>query len=64
MRLILVVSNAALWFAVNVPGRLPIIVVADRVVGALTLGMLLLLVSRFARNLYVLARMEPQRFER
>jgi len=26
--------------------------------------MLLLLVGRFARNLYVLARMEPQRFER
>ncbi len=64
VRLILVLSNAALWFAVNVPGRLPIIVVADRVVGALTLGMLLLLVGRFARNLYVLARMEPQRFER
>jgi hypothetical protein len=42
----------------------PIIVVADYVVGALALGMLLLLVGRFARNLYVLARMEPQRFER
>ena len=64
VRLILVLSNAALWFAVNVPGRFPIIVVADRIVGALTLGMLLLLVGRFARNLYVLARMEPQRFER
>ncbi len=64
VRLILVLANAALWLAVNVPGRLPIIVVADRIVGALTLGMLLLLVGRFARNLYVLARMEPQRFER
>ena len=64
VRLILVLANAALWLAVNVPGRLPIIVVADRIVGALTVGMLLLLVGRFARNLYVLARMEPQRFER
>jgi len=64
VRLILVLLNAALWFAVNTPGRLPIIVIADRIVLALTLGMLLLLVGRFARNLYVLARMEPQRFER
>jgi hypothetical protein len=51
---------AALW---EVKGPLPIGVVANWTLAILLGGMVVLFVGRFARNLYRLAKLEPQRFK-
>src|SRR2546426_7849775 len=61
VRLILVALNTMLFVLRPVPGlaALPWRLLADGVLGAAALGMLVLLVSRFARNLHDLGRLEP-----
>ena len=63
VRIILIALNTGLALHRHVPGlaSVPIRLVADVVCGAATLGMLALLVGRFARNLRDLARLEPPR---
>jgi len=65
VRLLLVVLNtvlalAALW---EVKGPWPIRLVANWTLAILLAGMVALFVGRFARNLYRLAKLEPQRFK-
>jgi phosphatidylglycerophosphate synthase len=65
VRVLLVILNtmlavAALW---EVKGPLPIGVVANWTLAILLGGMVVLFVGRFARNLYRLAKLEPQRFK-
>ena len=64
VRLLLVFLNtvlalAALW---KVKGPWPIRLVANWTLAILLAGMVVLFVGRFARNLYRLAKLEPQRF--
>src|SRR5258707_1210428 len=64
VRLLLVLLNtmlalAALW---RIKGPFPVGVVANWTLAVLLTGMLALFVGRFARNLYRLAKLEPQRF--
>ena len=64
VRLLLVFLNtvlalAALW---EVKGPWPIWLVANWTLAILLTGMVALFVGRFARNLYRLAKLEPQRF--
>jgi len=65
VRLLLVFLNtvlalAALW---EVKGPWPIRLVANWTLAILLAGMVALFVGRFARNLYRLAKLEPQRFK-
>jgi phosphatidylglycerophosphate synthase len=65
VRLLLVFLNtvlalAALW---EVKGPWPIWLVANWTLAILLAGMVVLFVGRFARNLYRLAKLEPQRFK-
>jgi hypothetical protein len=65
VRLLLVVLNtvlglAALW---EVKGPWPIRLVAYWTLAILLAGMVVLFVGRFARNLYRLDKLEPQRFK-
>ena len=65
VRLLLVSLNtvlalAALW---EVKGPWPITLVANWTLAILLAGMVALFVGRFARNLYRLAKLEPQRFK-
>ena len=65
VRLLLVFLNtvlalAALW---EVKGPWPIRLVANWTLAILLAGMVALFVGRFARNLYRLAKIEPQRFK-
>jgi archaetidylinositol phosphate synthase len=64
VRLLLVILNttlavAAVW---QIKGPLPIGVVANWTLAILLTAMVVLFVGRFARNLYRLAKLEPQRF--
>ena len=64
VRLLLIALNttlalAALW---EVKGPWPIAHVANWTLAILLIGMVALFVGRFARNLYRLAKLEPQRF--
>jgi phosphatidylglycerophosphate synthase len=60
-RLMLIAVNAGLALHHFIPGMsgVPIRLVADGLLAALALGMVAMLVGRFARNLKNLARMEP-----
>lgn len=65
VRLLLVILNtmlalAALW---EVKGPWPIELVANWTLAIVLTGMVTLFVARFARNLYRLAKLEPQRFK-
>jgi phosphatidylglycerophosphate synthase len=65
VRLLLIALNttlalAALW---EVKGPWPIALVANWTLAILLGGMVALFVGRFAKNLYRLARLEPQRFK-
>src|SRR5207245_10487239 len=65
VRLLLVLLNttlalAALW---EVKGPWSIALVANWTLAILLTGMVALFVGRFARNLYRLAKLEPQRFK-
>jgi phosphatidylglycerophosphate synthase len=65
VRLLLVILNtilavAALW---QVKGPFPVGIVANWTLAILLGGMVALFVGRFARNLYRLAKLEPQRFK-
>src|SRR2546427_4323318 len=64
VRLLLVLLNSLLAVAalLAVKGPLPVGVVANWTLGILLGGMVALFVGRFARNLYRLAKLEPQRF--
>jgi phosphatidylglycerophosphate synthase len=63
VRLILIALNAGLALQAHVPALagIPIRLVADAICAAAALGMLALLVHRFAGNLRTLARLEPLR---
>jgi len=65
VRLLLVMLNttlalAALW---EVQGPWPIALVVNWTLAILLTGMVALFIGRFARNLYRLAKLEPQRFK-
>jgi len=62
VRLLLIAANTGLALYREVPGSAwpTIVTIANAVVGVLLLVMLGLLVARFARNVAVLARLEPQ----
>lgn len=64
VRLILMLLNTAAWVTAGWPSPLPVPVgvVANWTLGALLVGMVVLFVARFARNLHRLAKLEPQRF--
>ena len=64
VRLLLVILNTMLAVAalLAVTGPIPIGVVANWTLAILLGGMVALFVGRFARNLYRLAKLEPQRF--
>ncbi len=64
MRLILILLNTAAFITTGWPSPLPvpIDVVANWTLAILLAGMVALFVGRFARNLYRLAKLEPQRF--
>lgn len=64
VRLILILLNAIALITTGWPSPLPVPigVVANWTLGAVLLGMVALFVGRFARNLYRLAKLEPQRF--
>src|SRR2546427_4950168 len=64
VRLLLVILNTMLAVAalLQIKGPLPIRVVANWTLAILLTGMVALFVGRFARNLYRLAKLEPQRF--
>ena len=64
VRLVLVLLNTALALAAHwhVKGPWPTIVVANWTLAILLVAMVAVLAWRFARNLYRLARLEPQRF--
>jgi phosphatidylglycerophosphate synthase len=64
VRLMLVALNTilALTALAELKGPVPIHVVANWTLAVLLTGMVVLFVGRFARNLYRLAKLEPQRF--
>jgi phosphatidylglycerophosphate synthase len=64
VRLILILLNTAALITHGWPSPLPvpINVLANWTLGILLVGMVLLFVGRFARNLHRLAKLEPQRF--
>src|SRR6266852_9396348 len=64
VRLLLVILNTMLAVAalLQIKGPLPVRVVANWTLAILLTGMVALFVGRFARNLYRLAKLEPQRF--
>jgi len=64
VRLLLVILNTMLAVAalLQIKGPLPIRLVANWTLAILLAGMVALFVGRFARNLYRLAKLEPQRF--
>ena len=64
VRLILIFLNTAAFITTGWPSPLPvpIDVVANWTLAILLAGMVALFVGRFARNLYRLAKLEPQRF--
>jgi len=64
VRLLLVILNTMLALAalLQIKGPLPVRVVANWTLAILLTGMVALFVGRFARNLYRLAKLEPQRF--
>jgi len=64
VRLILILLNTAAFITTGWPSPLPvpIDVVANWTLAILLAGMVALFVGRFARNLYRLAKLEPQRF--
>jgi phosphatidylglycerophosphate synthase len=65
VRLILVLLNTAAFITTGWPSPLPvpIDVLANWMLAILLAGMVALFVGRFARNLYRLAKLEPQRFK-
>ena len=65
VRLLLVVLNSlvALIALAELKGPVPIHIVANWTLAILLAGMVVLFVGRFARNLYRLAKLEPQRFK-
>jgi archaetidylinositol phosphate synthase len=64
VRLILILLNtiALITTGWRSPLPIPINVLANWTLGAVLAGMVVLFVGRFARNLYRLAKLEPQRF--
>src|SRR5436309_2860617 len=64
VRLLLIALNTMLAVAalLQIKGPLPIRLVANWTLAILLAGMVALFVGRFARNLYRLAKLEPQRF--
>jgi archaetidylinositol phosphate synthase len=64
VRLILILLNTAAFITTGWPSPLPvpIDVLANWMLAILLAGMVALFVARFARNLYRLAKLEPQRF--
>ncbi len=64
VRLILILLNTAAFVTTGWPSPLtvPIDVLANWTLAILLAGMVALFVGRFARNLYRLAKLEPQRF--
>jgi archaetidylinositol phosphate synthase len=64
VRLILILLNTIALITTGWPSPLPVplSVVANWTLGAVLVGMVALFVGRFARNLYRLAKLEPQRF--
>ncbi len=62
--MLLVILNTMLAVAapLQIKGPLAIRVVANWTLAILLTGMVVLFVGRFARNLYRLAKLEPQRF--
>ena len=64
VRLILMLLNTAAYITTGwrSPLPVPIDVLANWTLGVLLAGMVVLFVGRFARNLYRLAKLEPQRF--
>src|SRR6266446_10221706 len=64
VRLILILLNTAAFVTTGWPSPLPvpIDVLANWTLGVLLGGMVALFIGRFARNLYRLAKLEPQRF--
>jgi phosphatidylglycerophosphate synthase len=64
VRLILILLNTAALITAGWPSPLPVPVnvVANWTLGILMAGMVALFVGRFARNLYRLSKLEPQRF--
>src|SRR4029077_14592064 len=65
VRLILILLNTAAFITPGWPSPLPvpIDVLANWMLPILLAGMVALFVARFARNLYRLAKLEPQRFK-
>jgi len=65
VRLVLVALNTmlALVALAELKGPVPIHIVANWTLAVLLTGMVALFVGRFARNLYRLAKLEPQRFK-
>jgi phosphatidylglycerophosphate synthase len=65
VRLLLVTLNTmvAVVALAELKGPVPIHVVANGILAILLAGMVALFVGRFARNLYRLAKLEPQRFK-
>ena len=64
VRLILILLNTAAFITTGwrSPLPVPIDVLANWTLGVLLAGMVALFIGRFARNLYRLAKLEPQRF--
>src|SRR6267378_1194086 len=64
VRLVLILLNTAAYITTGwrSPLPVPIDVLANWTLGVLLAGMVVLFVGRFARNLYRLAKLEPQRF--
>jgi phosphatidylglycerophosphate synthase len=64
VRLILVLLNTAAFITTGWPSPLPVPIdaLANWTLGVLLAGMVALFIGRFARNLYRLAKLEPQRF--
>jgi phosphatidylglycerophosphate synthase len=64
VRLILIALNTAVAISEATPAPLPfsLSVAANRGMTILLVGMVVMLVARFARNLHHLAKLEPQRF--
>ena len=64
VRLLLILLNTIAAITAGWPSPLPVPlqVVANWTLGAVLAGMVVLFVGRFARNLYRLAKLEPQRF--
>ena len=64
VRLVLILLNTAAIITTGWPSPLPVPIglVANWTLGVLLAGMIALFVGRFARNLYRLNKLEPQRF--